>query len=178
MNFREVDEHGHTGRPGPNRLLQPLKLAPDARQVAHDLGQPHDGHLLGAHHALQARGRHARPAHAEEAGRLSGCGKLFLQRGDQQRSVVLAAGLSCRDEDRGGHFPLLRAALSSAGDHHSGSVAVTGTPLLRRFASRRVRPCRCRLTHGQRVGPLTPFRINYQHQDNTPWILFFDPGLR
>ena len=40
-------------------------------------------------------------------------GKLLLERVDEQRAVVLAAGFACRDEDGGGHGSALMVVLSS-----------------------------------------------------------------
>ena len=112
VNFGKVDEHGHAGPPILNRLLELAELAVDARQVAKDLGKAHHRHIFRAHHALQAGRGHPFPAHAEELGRLPGCGKLLFKRLNQQRAVVLAAGFACRDEDGGGHQA--RAASSRA----------------------------------------------------------------
>ena len=103
MNLGKVDEYGDAGPARADGLLEFAKLAPDARQVADDFGEAHDGHLLGADDALKARSGHALATHAEVAGRLVGGGKLLLERGDYQRAVVLAAGFACRDEDRGWH---------------------------------------------------------------------------
>ncbi len=120
VNLREVDEHGHRGRLLPDGLLQLAELAPDARQVVDDLGQPHHRHLLGADDALEAGSGHARPAHAEEAGGLAGGGKPLLECLDHQRPIVLAAGLAGRDEDGGGHgLPRSRRVVLRL-SHHSG----------------------------------------------------------
>jgi hypothetical protein len=40
-------------------------------------------------------------------------GQLALESGDQQRSIVLAAGLACRDEDAGGHFFLIAPVIQA-----------------------------------------------------------------
>jgi hypothetical protein len=77
VNLREVDEHGHAGAAVADGLLQLAELAPDARQVADDLGQPHDGHLFGADDALQAAAAAMRgpPMPKKRAARLAGGGK-------------------------------------------------------------------------------------------------------
>ena len=99
VNLGKINEHGHAGPPIANGLLQPRILAPDTRQMANHFGQPHDRHVFRADDALDPGSGHALAAHAEEAGGLAGCGKLLLERVGQHRSVVLAAGLACRDED-------------------------------------------------------------------------------
>jgi len=107
MNLGKIDEDGHAGPACADGLLEAAELAVDARQVANDLGEPHDGHLLGADDALEARRGHALAAHAEETCRLGGDGKARFECRDYQRAVVLAAGLACRDEDALAHVFLI-----------------------------------------------------------------------
>jgi len=104
VDFGKVDEHGDTGTARADRLFELAKLAVDARQMADDLGEAHDGHLFGADDAIEARCGHALAAHAEELRRLASGGKLLFERGNYERAVVLAAGLACRDENAGRHF--------------------------------------------------------------------------
>ena len=103
VDFGKVDEHGCIRPARANGFFQLAELAVDAGQVEDNLGQAHHGHIFRADYALQAGGGHALAAHAEEPGCPAGCGELFFQRLNQQRAVVLAAGLACRDEDVGGH---------------------------------------------------------------------------
>ena len=49
------------------RLLELAEFAVDARQVAHHLGDAHDGDVFGADDAVEPRGGHARSTHAEKA---------------------------------------------------------------------------------------------------------------
>src|ERR1019366_4968970 len=117
MDVWEVDENGHAGTPSANGCFEPAKFAIDARQVANDLGDAHDGHVFRAHDALEARLLHARAAHAEEGRGLADGAELLLERLDEKRAVVFATGLACRDKDSG-----LRhrwAASSNAQEHHS-----------------------------------------------------------
>ena len=103
METGEVDEDGHRGATFADGLFEALELTPDVRQVAQDLGQAHHRHLLGTDDAFQTSGFHARSAHSKDGRGLAGVLQLLAQSSDQQRAVVLAAGLACRDKDAGSH---------------------------------------------------------------------------
>ena len=103
MNFRKVDEHGDGGAAGVDGALKLTELAIDARQVAHDLGESHDRHVFRADDDLDTGGGHAWAAHAEDLGCFAFLGEAALKRRGQQRSIKLAAGFACRDEDGWGH---------------------------------------------------------------------------
>jgi hypothetical protein len=45
--------------------------------------------------------------------------------GDQQRTIVLAAGFACRNEDGGGHTFFVRSAQFCSGDYDNGLMACT-----------------------------------------------------
>ena len=94
--------------------------------MGQDLGQSHHRHLFGSDHRIEAGGNHALAAHAEELGALALvltiARKLPLKRIDQQRAVVLAAGLARRDEDPGWH-PFACCACCSSALIIDGSVA-------------------------------------------------------
>src|SRR5271157_5054302 len=113
VDLGEVDENGDAGPARANGFLELAKLAPDARQMADDLCEAHNGHLFRTDDALKASGGHALAAHAKKLRRLAGGGKALFEGVDYQRAVMFAAGLACRNEDALGH-------IGCAGDHDSG----------------------------------------------------------
>ncbi len=66
VDFGEVDEHGDGGPARADGALELAELAIDARQMAHDFREAHDGHVFSADDAFDAGSRHARAAHAEQ----------------------------------------------------------------------------------------------------------------
>jgi hypothetical protein len=114
VNLGEVDEHGHEGR----RSRMAFFSLRNSRQMR---GRWRTTSVRPITAISSERTTHSRPASAmrsppmpKKLRRLPGRGEPLFERGDQQRAVVLAAGLACRDEDRGGHckYVLCYSALS------------------------------------------------------------------
>src|ERR1039457_93785 len=104
VDIWEVDEDRDVWLLRADSCLKAAKLAIDAGQVADDLGDAHNRHIFRANDAFEPDVDHARSAHADEPGRLSGGSQLPLELLDEKRAVVLAAGLAGRDKDGGlGH---------------------------------------------------------------------------
>ena len=66
VDVGEIDEDGESRVVGSDGVLEAPEFAVDARQVADDFGDSHDGHVFGPDDGLEAGGDHARTPHPNE----------------------------------------------------------------------------------------------------------------
>jgi len=95
VDVGEVDEDGYIGALLLDAGDQFAVAGVDARDVAEDFGDAHDGYVFGADDAGLAGLLHVRAAEAGEGGG----GEALAQGGDEGGAVVVAGGFACGKED-------------------------------------------------------------------------------
>ncbi len=101
VNVGKVDKNGDAGPIRLDRSLEFAVFAVDARQVANNLGNAHDGHIFRPNDLVESRIDHTRAAHADKICPVTERSELVAQLLDQHCAVVFAAGFSRGDEDGG-----------------------------------------------------------------------------
>ena len=94
VDVGEVDEDGDGGAVAADGAHEAAVAGVDARDVAEDLGDAHDGDVFGADDAVEAGGAISPPPRPK-----SWVGMAGAECGDELRAVVVAGGFAGREED-------------------------------------------------------------------------------